>query len=567
MTATQNPPTARKPAGPPPDGPAEAAKRFLARNGAELARLLTLRESVFTRAEAEHLLAHTQAWSAADAGDPAADGHLRDAILDQFLDANPAVLRYKAHRTAKLFYTTAEMAQLEDRLFAQAKRWSQVRGNGLKTDVIDWSLKMFAADPNVQEMAGPGGIDAELFPALRAQLGDGRIHLLGGPPGAGKSTLAAGLVLAYEKVGTPILMTGPSDVITAEIAIETKSDGVPLTELLTQVRAGRSPIKPNSVLVVDEAGMVGSRQMAELFDEIKAKNARLYLIGDPKQIGPKEAGHPFRYFADALPITMLSQVHRQKFQDDKVATKAIWDGQGGAAVRSYEQRGRIEYLDDADHAIKAAAKDYARWKAEPSHAGRTGLVLCLDFATAKKANAAVRHALKKVGLLQNSQSIQTNLGPLEIALGERVQFFENVIGQIPAPAGGPDLPHKIYKGNSGVVVKMDANAIHVKIDGWKEMDPVRVPLDPQMRLNYGYAMELRRVQGITVHRAFNVFTRRLEAGEGLVALSRHKHKATVFCDKAVYPDAEALISDFERKRLKLMSNDLKTNPEWSRLRR
>jgi len=63
-----------------------------------------------------------------------------------------------------------------------------------------------------------------------------------------------------------------------------------LARLDQRVVAGRPPLRPGSVVIVDEAGMVDSQSLARLIDHAHSSQAKLVLIGDPAQLGEIEAG-------------------------------------------------------------------------------------------------------------------------------------------------------------------------------------------------------------------------------------------------------------------------------------
>ena len=57
---------------------------------------------------------------------------------------------------------------------------------------------------------------------------------------------------------------------------------------------GNALLQPGDVLVIDEAGMVGTRQMARFIKEAQRSGAKLVLVGDPEQFNPSM---PERHFA------------------------------------------------------------------------------------------------------------------------------------------------------------------------------------------------------------------------------------------------------------------------------
>src|SRR5262249_5414551 len=97
----------------------------------------------------------------------------------------------------------------------------------------------------------------------------------------------------------------------------------------------------NSVLVVDEAGMVGTRALARLADHASASGAKLLLVGDDHQLPEIDAGGGFRALASHLGAAELREVHRQRAQWDREALSELRAGRIDAWSAAYREHGRI----------------------------------------------------------------------------------------------------------------------------------------------------------------------------------------------------------------------------------
>ncbi len=89
-----------------------------------------------------------------------------------------------------------------------------------------------------------------------------------------------------------------------------------LARLLGQLDDHRqgSSLRPGSVLVVDEAAMVGTRQLARLLDHAQRRQVKVVLVGDPHQLPEIDAGGLFRALANRLPSVELTANRRQREQ-------------------------------------------------------------------------------------------------------------------------------------------------------------------------------------------------------------------------------------------------------------
>ncbi len=100
-----------------------------------------------------------------------------------------------------------------------------------------------------------------------------------------------------------------------------KSRALAALELFWQ--NGHAPIKRGDVRVIDEAGMIGTRQMARITAKCQEIGAKLVLVGDPERLQPIEADPPFRDPVDIHGAAKLTEIHRQKADWQKQATKDL----------------------------------------------------------------------------------------------------------------------------------------------------------------------------------------------------------------------------------------------------
>ena len=87
------------------------------------------------------------------------------------------------------------------------------------------------------------------------------------------------------------------------------------------------------MLVVDEAGMVPTRQLAQLIDATAAVGGKLVLVGDHRQLPELEAGGAFRGLVNRGLAIELTENHRQVNAWERAALDELRDGRGGAGAR------------------------------------------------------------------------------------------------------------------------------------------------------------------------------------------------------------------------------------------
>ncbi|RYE70835.1 MAG: Ti-type conjugative transfer relaxase TraA, partial [Oxalobacteraceae bacterium] len=104
---------------------------------------------------------------------------------------------------------------------------------------------------------------------------------------------------------------------------------------------GRELLTDRSVLVIDEAGMIGTRQMERVLAEAEKRHAKVVLAGDPEQLQAIEAGAAFRSIAERHGAIEITQVRRQHEDWQRDATRQLATGRTGEALAAYEQAGHV----------------------------------------------------------------------------------------------------------------------------------------------------------------------------------------------------------------------------------
>ena len=131
-----------------------------------------------------------------------------------------------------------------------------------------------------------------------------------------------------------------------------------LASLETAWDNGYETIQKGDVLVIDEAGMIGTRQLARITTKMQQLGAKLALVGDPDQLQPIEAGTPFRHLVDTHGGTALTEVHRQHEDWQKQASRDLAAGRIAEAVARYTKRKAVTASESRDHAIEALVESY-----------------------------------------------------------------------------------------------------------------------------------------------------------------------------------------------------------------
>jgi conjugative relaxase-like TrwC/TraI family protein len=226
-----------------------------------------------------------------------------------------------------------------------------------------------------------------------------------GAAGTGKTATLQELNRGLTEAGREVFAVAPTMSAVEELQKVGFANAATIQRLLQdqQVQAGLR----GKILIVDEAGMVSGRQMAELLQLAEKQSARIVFSGDTRQIQSVEAGDALRVLAkeSRLKSTSLTQVQRQTAADYRDAVEEL---------RRNPERG-FEKLDQIGAIREVAWEEKARtvaeaWQAagaQPNGKGepRQVLVVCATHEEIDRVTEAIRAERQRAGELGESTQL------------------------------------------------------------------------------------------------------------------------------------------------------------------
>jgi Ti-type conjugative transfer relaxase TraA len=427
-------------------------------------------------------------------------------------------------------FTTKEMRRIESGMLDSAARLAAETRYALRNNNIVTALRKF------EEQNG-FALSDEQQKAVRHITQSGGMALVQGGAGTGKSTMLQAARLAWESAGFNV--RGAALAGKAADGLQ-QSAGIPsqtLHSLLHDLATGEKALSNKDILVIDEAGMIGSRQMSALLKHAESAGAKVVLVGDARQLQAIDAGGAFRALQSALGAAELHDIRRQRDQADRAMVNALATGRASEALEALQAAGRLHAAPDKAQAMRSMVE---RWASErdPTRPGES-LMLAGTRAEVRALNELARAAMRKSGFVWGSE---VELNGLRMAEGDRVLFTRN------SKALG------VKNGTLGTIQRIEHRAkgfyLQVKTDDGKS-----VRIDPQQydHLQHGYASSVHKAQGATVDRAYVLSSEGMTDREwAYVAGSRHRESLHIYADRDTAADLEALI---ERSRQKGTSLD------------
>ncbi len=470
--------------------------------------------------------------------------------------ASPALVELQAERidpetgdVSNARYSTREMIDLELAMARSAKRLHQAHCH--RVDPRHVARAMERQDSSLRKSSGgmvaasdpPAGLSDEQRHAIEHIIGPEGIAAVVGFAGAGKSTMLAAAREAWEAQGYQVHGAALSG--KAAEGLE-ESSGIASRTLASWSYSwdhGRDLIGRGDVFVIDEAGMVGSRQLARFIGEAEERGAKIVLVGDHEQLQAIGAGAPFRAIAEQIGHVELSDIRRQRHDWQRQASVAFATHKTAEGLAAYRDHGDIHFAESRDAAIAQIVRDYVADSAE--HPDGTRVAMAHRRADVRALNAAIRSELQNRQKLERGQELsdgvdrgdgeagreltfQTNNGKRAFGPGDRIIFLEN----------NRDL--RVKNGMLGTVEHVEPNKIIARLDG-RGGDSVSIPTDTYQAIDHGYATTIHKNQGATVDRAFVLASSTMDRHLTYVAMTRHRDSVQLYADIKEFAKAGRLV--------------------------
>lgn len=348
------------------------------------------------------------------------------------------------------------------------------------------------------------------------------VQPLSAPAGAGKTTSLRALAsAAHHRFGARVLVLAPTgqavDVAMREGAGD---DGMTIAKAVQSLRDDTLKLDPSTLVVIDEAGMVGTDDLRQLLTATTQAGAKTVLVGDASQLAPVKArGGMFAQLCSDLPWTQhLSEVWRMADPEERTASLALRDGEPAQrrdAVDWYRSHDRLHCGD----AITMAADAVAAYTAD-TELGRDALLVCDTTEMADALNLRIH--IERIDL-----GAPSALG----ARGQRLSVGDLIISRRNDPTiafhhstpGAESLP-SVRNGNRWRVAAIDAKTNRVAAE--RLDDKARVVFENDYvreHVSLGYAVTVHSAQGVTADASIAVLREDTSRNLLYVAMTRGRN--------------------------------------------
>jgi conjugative relaxase-like TrwC/TraI family protein len=455
-------------------------------------------------------------------------GHSIETVYNEIakLEAAEKLFRLDQDQVGQHWTTPAIAAEEAKLLRLVAER---VPGSWFKSEAAEAAL---SAAPHLSE---------EQRHAIRLATSTDPVCLLEAGAGTGKTTLIKGVVDAARRSGLEVIGLAPSWVAADELSCSAGIEAVAIARFRHELASGQRSIpNANTVIIVDEAGMVGTRDMAAIFEAATIgatpgelnRSPKILLSGDRRQLASVSGGSALKAVSDIIGRkATLSRVRRQSVDWQRAASVVMAQGDSQAGLRTYAEHGSLDLIAGREAAQERAIE---AWKEFRRSHGDDVLIVTRRNRDAVALNLIARDILRLDGLVRGEDLKVRAVdrddvpGPFLLAIGDKLRFGETL------------RQHRIRNGTRGTIEecwRSGGGSAHVGIrleDGRLIQSAWSGFADQRRRRNLGIPKVVHAIagsaysaQGRTALATVHYIASTTDARETYVALTRHRHDVRI----------------------------------------
>lgn len=438
-------------------------------------------------------------------------------------------------------------------------------------------------------------LNEEQQQAVKTLCGDQLMSVLVGRAGTGKTTALKPVVALHKEAGYEVLGAALAAVAADNLAIEAKCDSETIAfylhkweeyekaqrQLIQLQPSGdaeqdakleaklistmnfleKHQLTDKHVLIIDEAGMVGTSTWEKVLYFSQKAKAKVIAVGDDHQFKAIEAGDFFRkliaWAASKSQLATLSVVIRQEVKWMREATGQLAELNTATALATYEHRGHVTAL-ASEALITTIATDYVnRLKESPT---LSGLLLASTNAQVTELNAAVREQLITEGQVRPEAGTLT-LNDRDYAVGDKIVFLKNDRKKkirVYDQDGQQDKSYLVKNGTTAHITAIDDVILEPARSDLEPIATVKVTveIDATTRADFyledcdnfshGYALTLHKSQGQTVDWSIILASKNMDAYAAYVALTRHRQGMQLYYNSNEFATFSSLSQSMSR---------------------
>ena len=411
------------------------------------------------------------------------------------------------------------------------------------------------------------GISKEQSDAVEAAaLSENAVTVIEGTAGAGKSFTMEAVKEIYMEQGYHVMGTAlgwaAAKVLGESAKLEDENckaiEGL-TRQWLAARQNGTDPFQGPTLLIVDEAGMVGTKHMAIILEETSRSMypVKVVLTGDSLQVVPVAAGNALEAIIKKHGTTRINTIRRQHQFTHRRSVMNFSKKLSGTAINTFLQQEAVHWCKDSDMMLNMVVRNYVSYRL--AYPKKKALVITLSNKEVLELNFRIRAAYKKLGLIGAEDvrlTVNNGIETFETDFSEGDEVLlrandKNLIvyetdetKSLAEPDTWKPIRMGVFNRNAGRIVhirrsKDPIGSYDFVIDLAGDTpgrvivnsDKFRSPELQGMPMLHNYAGTIYGSQGQTVSQVFLIDSARMDFRLAYVGASRHKENLDIYLNE------------------------------------
>ena len=442
------------------------------------------------------------------------------SIVAEALTSERIIELYDVEGNKTDFLTTKEVRSQEERILRIAERISTKSIGDLHYQDTKRNIQTMVANKELTNHQATALSNLLVTNGLRG------ISILRGRAGTGKSHVLSKLKSLTEGRYTVI---GLAPTHKAKVVLE--SVGYENTDtvkgFLFKYKNNRVTVNNKTLIVIDEAGMIGTDACLELLKVIYSSGAYVIFAGCERQLTSYERGGMFPILADKYSIAALTETMRQKTAWSKEVAIAFAEGNIRTGISILKENGRLNFSKNIESSMSRLLENWAQSKEALEHR----LIISIANKNVDALNAGAHEILKEQGIVYGPEyKIESTKTKGIFAVGDRVLFIET------------DKKIGANNGDFGSIVEASLSKFKVITNNGKllEFNPYDV------KFKHGYAANIYKSQGDSIRDVYVLHSGFSNLRNSYVKMSRHITDLRLYCNAISTKNTGELIKQLAR---------------------
>ncbi len=419
------------------------------------------------------------------------------------------------------YFTTEEVRREEEKLLRFADGIAGRHGSPLKASSVAFGKegKSLSSEQN----------DAYTHCTSSGE----NLCIVQGRAGVGKSYVIDAIRKAHEDSKYRVLGLAPTHKVSTDMKESGIKEAKTCHSFLFAFKNNRECLDKNTLVIVDEAGMLGTELSVELFHTIRKTSAKLVLVGDDRQLSSVNRGGAFSLLAEKYSAIELKDVRRQSIDWQKAASEHLSQGEVRSAVHLLDDNKAISWQSSKEEALSGLLKTWSTDRSKNPEGTRQ--ILAHRNVDVDALNQGAREILREQGKLGDIEiSCMTQRGICSFAVGDRVQLTKT------------DKEQGLHNGSFGKIESIDPQTqkITLLLDNKekKEINPHSYD-----GLKHGYASTVYKAQGSTLDHVYVLHSSITNHSISYVSLTRQTQSLSLHVTKEETSNINQLIRQMSRE--------------------